>query len=58
MPPAMECGLHVHALKPGSPAATIEFFAGLVLAMRTIDLDSLEIFRTVVEEGGILRAAE
>jgi DNA-binding transcriptional LysR family regulator len=26
--------------------------------MRTIDLDSLEIFRTVVEEGGILRAAE
>ena len=26
--------------------------------MRTIDLDSLEIFRTVVEEGGIIRAAE
>lgn len=26
--------------------------------MRTIDLESLEIFRTVVEEGGILRAAE
>jgi DNA-binding transcriptional LysR family regulator len=25
--------------------------------MRTIDLDSLEIFRTVVEEGGIVRAA-
>ncbi|HEY8047765.1 MAG TPA: LysR substrate-binding domain-containing protein [Ramlibacter sp.] len=25
--------------------------------MRSIDLDSLEIFRTVVEEGGILRAA-
>jgi DNA-binding transcriptional LysR family regulator len=26
--------------------------------MRTIDLDSLEIFRAVVQEGGILRAAE
>jgi DNA-binding transcriptional LysR family regulator len=26
--------------------------------MRTIDLDSLEIFRAVVEEGGVLRAAE
>src|SRR3954466_582216 len=25
--------------------------------MRTIDLDSLEIFRTVVQEGGIIRAA-
>jgi DNA-binding transcriptional LysR family regulator len=26
--------------------------------MRTIDLESLDIFRTVVEEGGIIRAAE
>ena len=26
--------------------------------MRTIDLDSLAIFRTVVEEGGVIRAAE
>jgi DNA-binding transcriptional LysR family regulator len=25
--------------------------------MRTLDLDSLEIFRTVVQEGGIIRAA-
>ena len=25
--------------------------------MRTIDLDSLEIFRTVVTEGGVVRAA-
>jgi DNA-binding transcriptional LysR family regulator len=25
--------------------------------MRTIDLDSLEIFRTVVSEGGVIRAA-
>jgi DNA-binding transcriptional LysR family regulator len=29
-----------------------------ILAMRTIDLDSLDIFRTVVEEGGIIRASE
>jgi DNA-binding transcriptional LysR family regulator len=26
--------------------------------MRTIDLDSLEIFRTVVQEGGVIRAAQ
>ena len=25
--------------------------------MRSIDLDSLEIFRTVVQEGGVIRAA-
>jgi DNA-binding transcriptional LysR family regulator len=36
---------------------TNEFFGTSILAMRTIDLDSLEIFRTVVAEGGIIRAA-
>lgn len=30
----------------------------IILAMRTIDLESLAIFRTVVEEGGVVRAAE
>ena len=29
-----------------------------ILHMRTIDLESLAIFRTVVEEGGVIRAAE
>lgn len=29
-----------------------------ILEMRTIDLESLAIFRTVVEEGGVIRAAE
>jgi DNA-binding transcriptional LysR family regulator len=29
----------------------------MVLWMRTIDLESLKIFRTVVDEGGIVRAA-
>src|SRR4051794_36790076 len=29
----------------------------MVLSMRTIDLESLKIFRTVVDEGGIVRAA-
>lgn len=30
----------------------------IILYMRTIDLESLAIFRTVVEEGGVIRAAE
>ena len=29
----------------------------MVLWMRTIDLESLKIFRTVVDEGGVVRAA-
>jgi DNA-binding transcriptional LysR family regulator len=43
--------------KRKSGARTNEFFGTIILAMRTIDLDSLDIFRTVVEEGGIIRAA-
>ncbi len=29
----------------------------IILAMRSIDLDSLHIFRTVAAEGGVIRAA-
>src|SRR4051794_2708775 len=43
--------------KRKSASRTNEFFAPIILAMRTIDLDSLDIFRAVVEEGGIIRAA-
>lgn len=39
-------------------AATIELFMEKLLGMRTIDLASLEVFRAVVEEGGIVRASE
>lgn len=38
-------------------AAANEFIWIIVLAMRSIDLDSLDIFRTVVQEGGVIRAA-
>ncbi len=35
-----------------------ELICRIVLKMRTIDLDSLTIFQTVVQEGGVIRAAE
>jgi DNA-binding transcriptional LysR family regulator len=47
----------IAALERESGFRTNEFFSPSILAMRTIDLDSLEIFRTVVAEGGIIRAA-
>lgn len=38
-------------------SSTNEFLFPRILEMRTFDLDSLEIFRTVVREGGVIRAA-
>jgi hypothetical protein len=44
-------------LNPELLQAANELFRKTVLAMRSIDLESLDIFRTVVSEGGIVRAA-
>src|SRR3982751_4645694 len=41
-----------------SRRSTNELSRTIILFMRTIDLDSLEIFRTVVAEGGVIRAAD
>src|SRR3954470_2308889 len=40
-----------------SRRSTNELSRTIILFMRTIDLDSLEIFRAVVQEGGVIRAA-
>ena len=48
---------HEASLDAQSPPATNELSRTIILYMRTIDLDSLEIFRTVVAEGGVIRAA-
>src|SRR6187402_3678892 len=40
-----------------SRQSTNELLRTIILVMRTLDLDSLEIFRAVVSEGGVIRAA-
>src|SRR5690606_38018566 len=49
---------HEEGLDREWTSATNEFFRRKLLVMRTIDLSSLEVFRAVVEEGGIIRASE
>jgi DNA-binding transcriptional LysR family regulator len=45
-------------LNPAANMLTNEFWETIIPFMRIIDLDSLDIFRTVVAEGGVVRAAE
>ena len=51
-PPRGRLSVNVHRLDYSMTFCTNEFVRRIFLKMRTIDLDSLEIFRAVMREGG------